>query len=111
MSFDRFVYFEKSAPTQEDIQKVLGNFLGGVGTIEWKRDRFFVALPGTPTLASAGFPEAIPYGMRPEERWIEVWYKDNGLDVITRDQDDFTNALASALAEIFARFWKGKVVI
>lgn len=109
MSLDRFVRFDEKYPTQEGLRRVLENFLGGTGTVEWQRDRFFVELPGNPTLALEGFPDTISCSFRPEGRWIEVWYKDRTLDVITREADDFTNALASSLAEICARYWRGKL--
>jgi len=40
---------------------------------------------------------------------IEVFFARNYLDVITRQQDEATSALATGLAKLFARFWEGSL--
>ena len=106
MSLDRFIEFDGDYPTRDEIESVLRNFFGTAGEVEWSRDRFYVTLPGKTTFSYAGMVDVErPTG---EERWIEV-YPGNPMDVITRKQDEFTNALAVGLAKTFARFWEGKI--
>jgi hypothetical protein len=42
------------------------------------------------------------------ERFIEVYVADDNVDVMTRQADEFTNALAEGLASLIARKFKGK---
>lgn len=115
MAQDRFVYFtQDSTPSIEEVRLVLTNFLGGAGEVTYSVDRFFVSLPGKPTLPFKGLPGVtIPPIYYPEERWIEVWYGDDPrrgiiLDIMTRHGDEFTDALADQIAKMFARYWKGR---
>lgn len=109
MALDRFVQFKpRKWPKKKEIERVLLNFLGGVGTVEWKKDRFYVSLPGKPTPTFEGIKGALPGREHQEERWIEV-IPGNPLDVCTRMADEFTNALAARLAEAFGRYWEGEV--
>lgn len=110
MALDRFVNFPKGkkGPTKDEIGLVLKNFLGGIGDVSWSDDRWIVSLPGKPTWTFEGLePDMMPR-MQNSERWIEV-YVGPTLDVITRSADEFTNALAVRIAQIFARYWEGKV--
>lgn len=109
MALDRFVYFKKDRrPTEKEAELVVRNYFGGCGTVEWSDDRWIVSLPGTPTWVFEGI-EPGTARERNAERWIEVYLGDDNVDVITRRQDEFTNALASGLAEVFARYWEGEV--
>jgi hypothetical protein len=110
MSLDRFVRYPEgtAGPTQDQVGLVLRNFMGRVGSVEWHEDRFLVGVPGKPTRTFEGIGERPMPTILNEERWIEVWPGPT-LDVITRRQDEFTNALAHRLAEIFARYWGGVV--
>lgn len=109
MASDRFVRFDEVTPTQEMIQTVLEDFLGGVGKIEWKADRFFVDLPGKGSFVFCRVGKN-PSGCHPaprEERWFEVWVGVTRIDVITREADEFTNALADRFARLCANYFKG----
>lgn len=123
MSYDRFIEFEVPPPPDPQWQAVLKligevieDFFSGAGTIVWDGDasRWFISLPGEGRWALRRvFPEspraqaastASPLESR--ERWIEVCVTmGDGLivDVLTRHADDFTNALATALAKSLLR--------
>ncbi len=112
MSLDRFIKFDGDYPTRDEIESVLRNFFGTAGEVKWSGDRFFVTLPGKTTFPYAGiepFAGKVDVEHRTgRERWIEIC-PGNPMDVITRRQDPFTNALAEGLAKTFARFWEGKI--
>lgn len=42
------------------------------------------------------------------ERWMEVFWCDGGIDVVTRLADEYTNNIAEGFAELAKRFWGGK---
>lgn len=109
MALDRFVQFPpRKYPKKAEVEQVIKNFLGGVGTVEWKKDRFFISLPGTPTYTYKDIKGAPQREEIQPERWIEVCIG-NPMDIITRMADEFTNALAARLAKAFARYWEGTV--
>lgn len=99
-------------PLKKDLRLICTNFLGGAGIVTYHKDRFFLALRGTnthPLKGVTGAPDRCNHQSR-EERWIEVVIDGkNKLDVLTREQDDFTNGLADALAAVFARWYDGQV--
>lgn len=110
MALDRFVHFEMGRkPTKKQVELVVRNYFGGCGTVEWSQDRWIVSLPGKPTWAFEGIEVDVMPQSRNDERWIEVYVGDDNVDVITRRQDEFTNALAAGLAGAFARYWDGEV--
>lgn len=109
MACDRFVNFKESRPAKAELEAILRNFLGGCGTVEWKEDRWFLDVPGIPTSMFNDVPGARFTYQGNEKRWIEVfWGKDN-VDVITRQADNFTNALAAELASSLARFYMAEL--
>jgi hypothetical protein len=134
MALDRFVYWQTERPTREQLELVLEDFIGGAGSVKWDTDRFFVMLKGKQSEAFRRcerasetqrlYAQEVYNEMR--ERWIEVWMRDEPMeleakdgdpahsdhgcvDVMTRSADDFTNGVAARLAEVLARFWDGKV--
>jgi len=110
MALDRFVNFKKDRrPTKKQVELVVRNFFGECGTVEWNEDRWTVSLPGKPTWVFEGIEDDMMSRMRNTERWIEVYWGRSNVDVITRLQDEFTNALALGLAEVFARYWEGEL--
>jgi len=113
MSQDRFVTFDKRKPTRDEVESVLRNYFDEAADIKWADDRWIATLPGK---WSFPFVEIVGYSPRPREiaeRWIEVYVgkrsKVGNLDVITRQQDEYTNVLADGLARMFARYWEGKL--
>lgn len=115
MAADRFVYWNDQAPSLEDVELVLTNFFGegGATKIEWKGDRFFITLPGRNTFPFNGLSnsretaETERFAQPFDNRKIEVWVTPDTLDVLTRQQDEYTNCIATGLAQMFARYWSG----
>lgn len=111
MAQDRFIYWEKMpGPTRREARKVLQGFFDTAAAIHWNQDRWYVTLGG---LWSHPFEE--PAKRLGENRWIEVWPRPDHLaipdclDVLTRQADPFTSALANELVCIFARRWEGRI--
>lgn len=101
MALDRFIHFPSAAhvPTPEEVGDELKSYLQGVGRVEWGHAgaRWFATMPGPPehTLDN--------------ERWFEVYIGSDNLDVITRQSDNFTNAVAAGFAERCARVFGGRL--
>lgn len=113
MAHDRFIRFAAPAPTREQVQTVLEDFFRDIGTVRWSDVplRFYVSLPGKVCWAlTRVYPDTHRAKAQAEEvrkRWIEVvlvYEPDHHLqaDVITREMDDVTNAMAEGLAELLA---------
>jgi hypothetical protein len=104
---DVILKWNGAAPPNDAILSAIKTFFGGAygtrgqngNSPEWDRDRWFVTLPGTNPAAPEGC------------RWIEIWPSPDGacLYVMTRQQDDFTNALADGLARSLRRQFGGKL--
>lgn len=114
MALDRFVYWRDRRPTYDEVVRVVRNTLGYAGTIEEKNGKkglpwLCVTLPGKPTNALEGIAPNLPLSeeMLPEERWFEVFVHDDCVDVLTRMQDEYTNAIAKSVAETLKRYWEG----
>lgn len=106
MALDRFVHFPELHPSWHHVVKVLENFFNGSAKIEWRENRFYVTLPGESKFAFNGI--YVGRQCPREERWIEV-VPGPVLDIITREQDEYTNVLADGLAKLFARRWDGHI--
>lgn len=84
--------------------------------IEWGGGRFTVTLPGTVSYAlrrardvSQIYREAAEEELAAEHpRTFEVFIHDNAIDVITRQVDDVTNAVAEGFTALMARFFGGR---
>lgn len=118
MALDLFVRWKDRKPTKDQAENVIRNFMGGAElTLEWKSDRFFVRVPGSNSVPYKGlgnkFEAAMIERYKPphDGRCIEVWLGDDSLDVMTREADEFTNALAQGLAECFSRYWGGMLEV
>ena len=121
MACDRFVWFENDRqPSKDEVERCLRNYLGYAGIVDEDRDqgsiRYFVSLPGKPTSPFDGIKGSANVPLR-DERWFEViiekGVRNNNsrlyVDVITREQDEFTMNIAQGFAELLARFWNGKL--
>lgn len=83
--------------------------------MRWSRDRWLVDLRGVNHRALAR-QRAIFRRLNkvdrltPWPRWIEVWPSEKLLvvSVMTRQHDEYTNAVAEGLAALIARWWTGK---
>jgi len=114
---DRFVNWTTRKPTREEVQLVIEDYLGEMASeIRWERDRFFVTLVGKHSHPLRRIEGASPILTREpdpgwEGRYMEIWPDPDGncLDVMTRQQDELTNRIADGLAQLFARFWEGKL--
>jgi hypothetical protein len=113
MAYDRFIRFGKRRPTKPEVQKALEDYVSGAGRVEWLKDRFFVYLEGKgshPARRIAGsHPSAKEADVYRAERFVEVWLDKAVVDVITRQADDYTNAVADGFVEFLTRFWDGTI--
>ena len=109
MALDRFVCFKKSSrPTKAKLQLVVEDYFRGIATeIRWDQDRWLVTMPGPSIHPLDRVEPALPLRYDGGPRYIEVWYSDGTLDVITRQADELTNVIAAGLAEVCRRYWKG----
>jgi hypothetical protein len=106
MSFDRFVYWTDGAePRIEDVVRALRVYLRGIGKVRWHgpSGRYYATLPGKPT------DPAERKGFSPrKERWIEVFFHADCVDIITREADPITSAIADGFARFCVRRWQGR---
>jgi hypothetical protein len=118
MANDRFVRFGKRRPARDDVRKALEDYMTGAGRVERVKDRFFVYLRGKgshPARRLAGAHPSAKVAAAKEgslyraERFIEVWVDKAVVDVITRQADDYTNAVADGFVEFLTTFWDGTV--
>jgi hypothetical protein len=119
MALDRFVYWRGSdRPTAVQLIRVLEDYFYGFGLVTPTSDgpqRIAIFLPGKPHSATRSiYPEhtaaAVPtvLGFSVQEwRVVEVFIDSAGeyVDVITRQTDHITNAVAEGLAALYARLW------
>src|SRR5579872_2537377 len=99
MAQDRFIYFSE-VPKKEYLDQSLRDYFQTSAKVESKSDRFFITFDSR----SEGTP------IHRGERWIEVWIgSDCGVDVITREQDEFVNVIAGGLVKRIARQFSGRI--
>jgi hypothetical protein len=113
MSQDRFVYWNERKPTKEEIRHVLEDYLSEVA-VEIKKDRrgFVVRLAGTYSFPFKRIDDCsrlVDPSQDGGERWLEVYIDPKYLDVITRMADEFTNVVATGLANVFVRYWGARL--
>lgn len=103
---DRFIRFDAKTPTTKDVERILYNFFGTAAELERDDDRWLVTLPGRCSATFDGIEGAYPLVPARDERWIEVIFTGGkSLDVLTRQQDDYTCALADGLAQALSQFY------
>jgi hypothetical protein len=118
MAIDRFVRWKPrtkdspAKPSRNDIRNVLEDYLGDVLLrIDVDGPRITALLKGKPSFPFKRIPEMGKYTEGQEqhdERWLEVYWTNTNIDVITRMTDEFTNVVAEGFAALAARFWEGK---
>jgi len=111
MGLDRFVYWKKNKPTKAQLRTVLEDYLGGIGRVDLRKNWLLATLPGKasfPFRRIKGFEKHDPFVDHYKGRWFEVYVDSKSIDVITRQQDEFTSNVAKGFAELAARFWGGK---
>lgn len=116
MAQDRFVRWKKDGPrpSREQVKLVCEDYFRGIGTVEWDETggRFMIEIIGR---ISHPMNRISVIYKRPEPepgfegRWMEVCLSKTSLDVITREQDAITSAIAMGLAKVFVDFWKGEL--
>lgn len=113
MALDRFIYWGKKRPTKKQLAIVLTDYLGGVGECTWGGGRWTCTLLGRPTLALRSLYKTFAdvdgdMADMPRVRWFEVFWGKGNIDVITRQADDYTNAVAEGFTALCARHWQGR---
>lgn len=118
MALDRFIRFKDKTPSVESIAALLRNYIGSDFSLIFNAgtevDHWSIKFGGKTSFAlKFEWPKEDPYGTR--DRWIEVFrHREDKrgvvvVDVVTRQMDEFTCALADGLVVILARVWNGKV--
>ncbi len=109
MARDIFVYWPKGeagSDAHEMGKELEAYFANGMARVSLAQGeaRWLADLHGKPEVREGMPPESAN-----ESRWIEVYVAADYADIITRDQDDVTNAIARGFAERIARKWKGRL--
>lgn len=111
MALDRIIKWREKKPTRAELRTVFEAFFGGAATYKDEKDRLFITLPGKNTFPFRSIVER-PYHPCEEhpDRWIEVWYNPSlgGIDIITRQSDEYTNVLARGMADMLVRFYEAE---
>ena len=125
MARDTMVYWSRQSvpPSRDDLRTVLDDYLGTTATdVVWGGGRFVVTLHGHLTFpyqrigpATHAQRAAWPVIAKndngtPRSRWFEVFVAQEYINVITRDMDPYTQAVADAYAMLCARAWRGRLV-
>src|SRR5688500_14158784 len=100
-------------PTAAEVRTVLTDYLGGCGAVVAGRPRFdedlVVYLPGVPTHPFRSKSQVLAASPPPRpERAFEVLWLDDHLDVVVRQQDEFTLVVADGFARLVCRYWKAR---
>lgn len=113
MALDRFIYWQDKSktPNIEELHPVLEDFFNGAGEVTWVSDRLIIDL-----LGASCFPHRIfldghmvnPVEAPRNERFIEVFVGEDNVDVITREADPYTNAIAVGIVKMISVLWQGK---
>lgn len=102
MAIDRIVDWKETVPTREEVTQALLDYMGDFGGKITIRGQWTdVLLPGKP---SDPFRKA----HRDDDRWFEIFFSDDHISVITRDQDRLTNAIAYGFAVACAQHWQAE---
>ena len=102
MALDRFIYWNSQKPTFDEILNTARCYIGELGKVEVLSGVIFISLGSSSTTF---MPDAVTR----EERWIEVHWNPKHVDVLTRNQDEFTNDLAASFARRLAAHWNGNL--
>jgi len=118
MACDRFIYFDKGkVPPRKEVGQVLEDYLGDVLVKNrWHSNRWIARIVGNKswplrrTEYGKSGPAAKSYEEEArEQRWIEVVFGEDNIDVLTRRQDELVNAIAAGFAKLVARWWSGQL--
>lgn len=105
MALDRFIYFDmpgQVAPSREDVSRAMEAYLDKARYCHSTRGRrITVTLEGE---ASSPTREL----NRDQPRFFEIFCDEDNIDVITRQADEYTNAVAEGFAALVARLFNGR---
>lgn len=105
MALDRFIHFKKS-PLWTDLCTTVLQYFGPEVEIKFERPWIVVTLPGQESFV--GHRKARQEMARQRGLEIHQNSKDRNIDVITRQADEFTNAVADGLVDLLSRMYSGK---
>ncbi len=118
MGTDRFITFPDKArpcPSIEDVETALQSYVTEAGVLT-RHDPTLVSvkLVGRSSIIAGAFPGnewlngmSEKTKLHRSERHIEVNITGGMMDVITRQGDEFTSALANGFVEFAVRYWGG----
>lgn len=117
MGTDRFISFSKEhpCPSIEDVETALKSYVTEAGVVT-RHDPTLVSvkLVGRSSIIASAFPGnewlnglTEKSRLNRSERHIEVNITGGQMDVITRQGDEFTHALAMGFVEFAVRYWHG----
>jgi len=128
MGWDRRVSWKPGEvmPSLEELRLTLEGYLGDLGVIETlghhnSMQALFIANYRDGGNCVGSFPfhhvTSVPEDFRSaqqrhfvsRERWFEVTLDDEEVVITTRQQDEFTNVVATGYATLVARFWHGEL--
>ena len=115
MSQDRIIIWKKKRPSKRDIGIIASDYFGEIAEVRWEDDRYFCKVVGMTSYPLKNIPAAIEMfpvgqvgGVPIGERSIEIWLNKSYMYIITRLQDEITNAMAEGLATVFTRFYQAE---
>lgn len=111
MATDRFVYWQDGLnvrPSDNEIEDALCRYINSSGRVEKPDDRFVVTLIGGAQNPFARAVDAERFAPPFDGRVFEVYIDYEYTNVITRQQDEFTQAVAEGFAATIAWKWNGR---
>lgn len=122
MALDRFIYWQVLLPKVVEVDQIITDYFGG-GTIATSIQKespppghdlftWYITISGTKSQALRRQHAADPAALEERsegERWIEVIFSPTKyLDVLTRQMDEVTNAIADGLRDVFLRYFNAR---
>lgn len=115
MSLDRIITWVQRKPeSPSEIANFLTRYMGAAETkFDYSHGEdincvWTVSLPGVGTDPFSHLRRAGEEGPFQKDRWFEVHLSDDNMDVITRSQDPFVNAIADGFADLICRWYDGE---
>lgn len=107
MAQDRFIRFKDDAYSADDLRIFVEDFCGKTAHLYWTSQTLMIHLDGK---GSDPFARLVNrQSSYRDERWIEIRWEPRKLNIITREQDPFTNAIANTMAKMLTRYKDGKL--
>lgn len=117
MTCNRFIVFERGKiPSREDVGKALEDYLGEIALNVYRDgNRYVAVLVGNlsgPFQQIDSDPSLADHYLNDNEdrgRWFEVHLGEDDVNVMTRQSDCVTNAVARGFAKLVAQCWHGRL--